>query len=75
MGGSSLIPHPSSASKADPPPSLPCLDCLAAERCVMRAALSRELLYAWLDGREISGCDFQEPVISDNYHGLEGVRA
>jgi hypothetical protein len=41
----------------------------------MRAALSRELLYAWLDGREISGCDFQEPVISDNYHGLEGVRA
>jgi hypothetical protein len=61
--------------KPDPPPALPCDDCAANWRCVMRGALSREIIYSWLADREITGCTFHEPITADSYHGLEGVRA
>ena len=59
------------SAQLDPPPRPPCDDCMDAVRCVMRGALCRELICAWLQDQPLRGCEFHTP---DNYHGLEGVR-
>lgn len=55
-----------------PPP--PCNDCQDAVGCVMRGALCRELIYAWLRGDQVKGCAFYQPF-EDSYHGVKGVSA
>ena len=59
-------------AQPDPPPRPECDICRDALRCVMRAAVCRELMIAWIEGRTTEGCPLFE---SDNYHGLEGCYA
>jgi hypothetical protein len=59
---------------SDPPPQLPCDDCMDAARCMLRGTLCRELICNWLKGLEVTGCSFQEPI-EPSYHGIKGVRA
>ncbi len=60
--------------QCDPTPTPSCDYCQKLNRCALRGALCRSLIYAWLEGAPAEECAFVEPV-EFSYHGVKGVKA